>query len=115
VKHYLFILLTKAEIDKKVHDHNQVELDKLEERLKKLTNTNGSLADIDVSPRDLPNNSSSLEKFLRDVESKLVFDKEKADIDDDEIVEKVCCICDNDAWAKCIDCDDDFYCQKCFK
>ncbi len=115
-----------------MRDYNQAELEKLEERLKKLATPiepkteETSTKDCQEKPDEKnlkpyetakkPTNPTEdlMKKFLQDAELEYKKSQFKNDSDEEE-KEKVCCICDIDATIKCIDCDNDYYCKKCFK
>ena len=96
-------------------------MEKLENRLKNLKadsileNENKNLnepkqeGDVSALPRKVSDpNDDIMRKFLQEAE---VSYKKRQDSDQDEW----CCLCNNDASIKCIDCEDDLYCKRCYK
>jgi hypothetical protein len=100
-----------------MEDHNRIELEKLEQRLRNLGEPTQSLANIDgLNKPSINPNQDSFDKFIQDAQSKYFAQSNQTNSDDgDENVDKECCICYEDAVYRCVDCDDDFYCKKCFK
>ncbi|CAF0803027.1 unnamed protein product [Brachionus calyciflorus] len=117
-------LTEEVKLDQEYEKYDQRELEKLEERLKNLKagelkvsegskdvinnlNNGGNLEP--VPPKLTDSNDEIIKKLLQEAEINLKNKKE--DDDDDEW----CCLCNNDAFLKCFDCDDDLYCKRCYK
>lgn len=101
---------------KKFGDFEKDEIKKLEDRLANLQASNK----VQTAPPDLETNQSGAEqvksdydpsdelvkKFLREAE-------ESQKLENDEDI--WCCLCNDDADLKCLDCDEDLFCNRCYK
>lgn len=121
-------IVDEVELDKKREEYERQELEKLEQRLRNLSSTNPVAASSSFTSTDnnlnQPSSTSKeeikpkldpadeiMKKMLKDAEES---QKKLINQNDDFI----CCMCNDDNLTnmiKCIDCEDDFYCQRCFK
>lgn len=106
----------EVNIEKKFGDFEKDEIKKLEDRLANLQASNK----VQTAPPDLETNQSGAEqvksdydpsdelvkKFLREAE-------ESQKLENDEDI--WCCLCNDDANLKCLDCDEDLFCNRCYK
>lgn len=126
-------------------EYNNNELLELEKRVKKLlepipqqsqttataSNDNDKLKDVNndieigmvsdkKSKKKLNKTDELMKQLLSEAEVKYKLDNERNSDDDDDDegkddMDKWCCICNDDGQYKCVDCDNDVYCKRCFK
>jgi len=102
----------EADIDHNLRSINDSEVQKLEERLKKLqegapVNTKSKI--LNEALEDTGNTTKSVNDLIREILN------ENDVVESDSEIDNWCCICNNDGALKCIDCDNDVYCRRCFK
>lgn len=117
----------KASLDQKLDEYNKNELNDLEIRVKKLLEpypgqsnassvlTNESQSEeAKLKPSKKPKSKSKelMKQLLSEAESNYKRDNKKKSDDD---MDNWCAICNDDGDFKCIDCDNDVYCKRCFK
>jgi hypothetical protein len=112
-------IFSKASLDNKIEDYNKKELNDLELRVKKLLEPypgqalSSRIENEEVKTKQTikkPSKSKELmKKFLSEAESSY-----KNNSSEDETC-KWCTICNDDGDFKCVDCDYDVYCKRCFK
>jgi hypothetical protein len=93
-------------------EFNKNEIEDLEKRVQKLleplpSHATSTLAEAPKTNKKSSKSQDLMKKLLNEAETNYKEDKDETD--------GWCCICNDDGNFKCIDCDDDVYCKRCFK
>lgn len=114
-------IMDEVEIEKEHGDFEQQELERLEKRLADLkanTKATGGVSEPRTSsnadelkpvPREIDPADALMKKFLQEAETS---QKQKAREEEEDAW---CCLCNDDATFKCLDCEDDPFCTRCYK
>lgn len=115
-------IMDEVEIEKEHGDFEQQELERLEKRLAELKANNKATGD-QSEPRTSSNTDelkpvskeidpadALMKKLLQEAE---ISQKQKAQEEEEE--DTWCCLCNDDATLKCLDCEDDPFCTRCYK
>ncbi len=104
----------EIKIEEEYGDFEQDEIKKLENRLKSLQSAGKTINDKegisigDEKAKEVDPTEELVRKLLADAE----LAEKKKKIDE---MDTWCCLCNNDATLKCIDCDKELYCSRCYK